>query len=155
MLNWGRQGAKDGAPAVRALAVFHGQGAGVWSRALGSGGFRHCFAALALNGCWIVVDGADVGSPINVLSGADFDLAGFYRRQGHTVVETGARPPGSPPLWPFMAATCVGVTKLTLGIRTPWVQTPWRLYRLLVGRSDGRQPTGERMTSCRRDRKRV
>ncbi|MCH7485997.1 MAG: hypothetical protein IIC04_03325 [Proteobacteria bacterium] len=129
------EGPEDGAPAVRALAVFHGQGAGVWSRALGSGGFRHCFAALALNGCWVVVDGADAGLPIDVLAGAEFDLAGFYRRQGFTVVETGARPPPSRPLWPFMAATCVGVTKLTLGIRAPFVLTPWRLYRLLGGGS--------------------
>ena len=61
---------------------------------------------------------------------AAFDLAGFYRDRGFTVVEAGRRRRFRPTL--FLPATCVRVAKRVLGIASRRVLTPGRLHGLLL-----------------------
>lgn len=72
-----------------------------------------------------------MGQPVlEVIAGEDFDLINHYRQQhGFTVVSVDA--PRREALSPFMFATCVGAAKRMLGIRAPWVLTPYQLYRYL------------------------
>lgn len=116
-----------------ALAVFHGHGNHALSRFL-KPGFRHCFVAVLAGGYWIVVDGR-MGTPeLAVVASAGFDLAGFYRAEGFTVVETRVR--RRSPATPLMLATCVGAAKRLLGLRAPGLVTPWQLYRHLTAWAD-------------------
>jgi hypothetical protein len=117
-----------------ALVVFHGFGHGFWARLFGRAGFRHCFVCLAHQGAWLRLDFQDGLPGLELVCADSFDLAAFYRAAGFTVVETGRRRRRSagPPLWPFMAATCVGAVKRILGIGAPFVQTPFQLHNFLV-----------------------
>ncbi len=113
-----------------ALVVFHHHGAGLSSRWLHKY-CKHVFVALASDQHWITIDGR-AGQPVfEVVARRDFDLADFYRRQGLVVVET-MRRPGRRCAWPWMAATCVGATKRILGLRAPWVLTPYQLLKYLT-----------------------
>ena len=112
---------------TRALVVFHGRGAVGLARFLKSS-FRHIFCALACVGHWLVADARDGRPRLGVAAPANFDLAGFYRAHGLTVIETyvcerAAR-------GPVMPATCAAATKRLLGVRD-WSLTPWQLYRQL------------------------
>ncbi|MEQ8195551.1 MAG: hypothetical protein RIB59_13785 [Rhodospirillales bacterium] len=114
---------------MKAITVFHGHGDTLWARLFGRAGFRHCYVALACGDYWVEIDGR-IGLPvIKVATGASFDLASHYRAQGYTVIETETH--ARVPLQPLMLGTCVGMVKRILGIRSPWVLTPWRLYRFL------------------------
>ena len=115
---------------TRALAVFHGDRATVPARLFGRPAFRHAFASVADGGYWITLDGCDGLPVVRVMAAADYDLAAFYRGCGYTVVETEVR--SDWPRSPWMAANCVGVVKRMLGLRAPWVLTPWQLYRTLM-----------------------
>jgi hypothetical protein len=115
---------------MRALAVFHGDGTGPLVRILAPG-FRHCFVCiLDRNGTWIRFDGRAGIPEIRADAPAGFDLAGFYREQGFTVVEVVDREPQHPRT-PLMLATCVGAAKRLLGLRAPFVLTPLQLHRHL------------------------
>ena len=99
-------------------------------------GFRHCFCARHDGQRWIVCDSLKHRIELQVLDlPPGFDLAGFYRGQGHRVLTVHIEPaPRSPSLVPE-PLTCVGVTKRILGLRAPSALTPWQLYRhLLFGR---------------------
>lgn len=113
---------------MRALVVFHDHGTHILAPLL-KRGFRHVFA-VRLNGqYWIRIDGMS-GVPVaEVVAGADYDLAGFYLDEGYEVleVEVGDKPPRSP----LVFANCVGLSKGFLGIRRPFIVTPYGLYRYL------------------------
>lgn len=114
---------------MKALAIFHDHGSAAICRFL-KPGFRHCFVCLAADDAWILFD-PRAGVPVlEIVADVDFDLAGFYQSRGFTVVETIRR--NTEGGFPLMVATCVGVAKRMLGIRSPLVQTPWRLYRHLT-----------------------
>lgn len=113
-----------------ALVVFHGFGQGALARLFGRAGYRHCFICFKSQGAWLRLDFLG-GRPILELVCADaFDLAAFYREAGLNVVETHRRAAG-PPVWPLMLATCVGAAKQILGLRVPFVLTPYQLKRHL------------------------
>lgn len=118
-----------------ALCVFHNQGAHFLRRFMKSG-FQHCFLAVASGDYWIVLDSKMGAADICVLAGSKFDLAGFYRDEGFTVVETfmgeEAKTATLRPTCPLMLATCVGMTKRLLGLNAPGVFTPWQLCRRLT-----------------------
>lgn len=115
---------------MRALVVFHGRGAG-FARLL-LPGFRHCFCCvLDEGGYWVRVDGLAGRPLLRVEAGADFDLAGFYRNHGFTVLELDGA--GRKPRWPLVARSCVGSVKATIGIRS-WAVTPRQLYLSLTNR---------------------
>ncbi len=119
---------------MRALAVFHDHGGG-WLRPLLRPGFRHCFCAVASGPYWIAIDGRRGLPAIEVVAGADTDLAAFYRGLGYAVAEIAAAP--RPPRQPVVLATCVGAAKRVLGLRAPFALTPYRLWKHLT-RNDRR-----------------
>lgn len=114
----------------RALAVFSGKADLVWLRVLRPG-FRHCFVALEEAGRWITVDPLAGYTDVAVQPvPAAFDLAGFYRERGFTVVETRRRRRFRPA--PLLPATCVEVAKRVLGIASWRVLTPGQLHDFLL-----------------------
>jgi len=115
---------------LRALAVFHGEGAGFWPRVFGRPGFRHCFVALKDGRAWIVVDPCSDGMRIHAEVSAGVDLGAHFRELGYAVVETAvakSRRRYSLP-WAF---TCVEAVKRILCVHGWWVWTPYQLYRCL------------------------
>lgn len=114
----------------RALAVFSGKAELGWLRLLRPG-FRHCFVALEEAGRWITVDPLAGYTDVAVQPvPAAFDLAGFYRERGFTVVETRRRRRIRPA--PPLPATCVELAKRVLGIASWRVVTPGQLHDFLL-----------------------
>lgn len=113
---------------MRAIAVFHDHGGGRMRPFLRPG-FRHCFCAVRSGGYWIAIDGRKGVPAIEVIAGATYDLAAFYRGQGYAVAEVAAAP--QPPRQPVAFVTCVGVAKRVLGVRAPLALTPYRLWKHL------------------------
>ena len=67
----------------------------------------------------------------------DFNLAAFYREQGHQVLLGQRPPPKARRRFAVAPLTCVTVVKRLLGIDAPWVWTPWQLYVHLCGPKGG------------------
>jgi hypothetical protein len=114
------------------LVVFADHADCAWLTFLRSG-FRHCFVALRAGSLWLACEPLKDRIELDALAlPAGFDLAAFYAAQGHHVLE-GRRPPPRP-RQAFAPAplTCVAVVKRLLGIRAPWVWTPWQLYAHLT-----------------------
>jgi hypothetical protein len=126
--------AAEGA-AQRAFIVFGGGADLPWLRPLRRG-FRHCFAALEDTAGWTVLDplsGRLVVARLDLPSG--FDLPGFYRRAGLTVL--GPFLPGGPRrslLPPFVPFSCVALCRAVLGTGAPFAVTPFGLFRALTSR---------------------
>jgi hypothetical protein len=121
----------------RALAVFHGHGAHVFSPLL-KDGFKHVFCAVDDGNFWTRIDMMAGVPEIETIAGSTFDLAAFYRDEGLTVVETVQcdRPPATA-LWP---ASCVSLVKALLAIDAPHVLTPWQLFKYLSRKHGGDRP---------------
>lgn len=120
-----------------ALVVFMGDVSIKWAKLLRPG-FRHCFAVVGRHRQWIIVDPMSSYTNLGVFSGPPIDdVAGWYRQFGFTVIKTVVQRGGAPSAqWrPF---TCVEAVKRVLGIRAPWVMTPWQLYRH-IGRGEGKK----------------
>jgi len=119
-----------GAPA---LVVFVDETACPWLRPLRRG-FRHCFVVLRAGPLWLACEPLKDRIELDALDlPPGFDLGRFYSRQGHRVL-LGRRPPPRPKSWFALApVTCVTVVKRLLGIRAPWVWSPWQLYSHLCG----------------------
>lgn len=121
----------------RALLVFSGRTGVPWLRWLRPG-FRHCFVALDDGAAWLTVDPLLHRLEVRA-SGlpSAFDLAREYRKLDLAVLEI---VPAAVPLRraPLGLFTCVETAKRLLGIRAPWVLTPWQLYRFLRRRSGSR-----------------
>ncbi len=104
-------------------------------------GFRHCFAALEDAAGWTVLDplsGRLVVARLDLPSG--FDLPGFYRRAGLTVL--GPFQPGEPRrslLPPFAPFSCVSLCRAVLGAGAPFAVTPFGLFRALARRGGSRK----------------
>lgn len=99
-----------------------------WLRGLRPG-FRHCFVALSDGDGWIVVD--PMSHRTLVRREAVADLAPFYAGHGIIVLPTRMRAVVPPRTAPWRPYTCVEAVKRILGVRAPWVLTPWQLYRHL------------------------
>ena len=119
-----------GALEWRPVVVFHGDGHGFWPDFMGRDGFRHCFVVVPAGGHWIVLDGTAGSLRVEVGLDIGQSAAAYYLRQGLTIIEFDARK-RTVLWWPWMFQNCVGCTKAVLGIRAPWVWTPWQLYRHL------------------------
>lgn len=121
----------SGLSARSALVVFVGHADCRWLGFLRAG-FRHCFVVVRDGGAWVTCDPLKDRIELSLLPlRPDFDLAAFYAGRGHTVL-LGLTTPGRP-RQPFGVApmTCVTVVKRLLGVRAPWVVTPWQLCRHL------------------------
>ena len=113
----------------RALVVFSETDAHIFAKYLRPG-FKHCFVVVKSEGYFIRLDYMAGKPALDVVCGSDYDLAGFYRREGLYVVETSRRVRSS--FWPLATANCVGLVKTVLGLRAPFVITPYQLYRKLT-----------------------
>ena len=132
---------------MRALLVFGDpkEGRRHWLAPLLKHGFGHVSAVVLTGDYWVLLD-AQRGVPVvQVVCGADFDIAGHYRSEGYTVVETVQR--AVPARAPVMQANCVGLVKALLCIRSA-AQTPWQLYRHIQRSKQGNQ--NENTTGVRR-----
>ncbi|MFC7334730.1 hypothetical protein [Rhodocista pekingensis] len=116
---------------LRALVVFCDGRQPRWVRLLRPG-FRHVFVALCDGAHWVTLDPLSPRTEVAVQPvPAAFDLAGWFRDHGLTVLEATPAVPARPaPPAPF---TCVEAVKRVLGLHAPWVLTPWQLYRRLSG----------------------
>lgn len=115
-----------------ALVVFTGATEIAWVRVLLREGFRHCFVLVQQNGRWISFDPLAHRIDLDIPDVPDgFDMSGWLRGQGFTVVRARVdRRPGPPAL--FAPFSCVEAVKRVLGVRAWRVVTPWGLYRHLV-----------------------
>ena len=111
----------------RVLVVFDDRIEICWLRLL-KPGFRHCFAVVDDRGVWVVYEARSNLTAVQTFDGDD--PAGWYRGQGHTVVETRVRAP-VPRAMPWAPFTCVEAVKRVIGLRAGAVWTPWQLYRTL------------------------
>jgi hypothetical protein len=115
-----------------ALVVFAGHADLKWLRLLRPG-FRHCFALLARPSGWVVYNPLSHFTEVEVLAnGTSEELSRWFRSQGYRVVACEAAEPMPVPA-PWRPYTCVEAIKRVLGLRAPWVFTPWQLYRRLGG----------------------
>jgi hypothetical protein len=97
--------------------------------------FKHCFVCVRHGEFWMKIDGLAGVPSFEFLTAGDFDLAGFYRGQGFTIVETEQRQ--KPLAAPFIFNNCVGLVKAVLCLSAPLVWSPWRLYRYLKRHNNG------------------
>lgn len=114
----------------RAIVVFAAQGSHPMVRFLRRG-FKHCFVVVEAGPYYVRVDGMAGAPDLDVVCSSDYDLAGFYRKEGYIVKET--QQEDRPGLWPFVEANCVGLVKAILGLSAPFAITPYCLYRRLCG----------------------
>ena len=112
---------------MKALVVFHDHGRGFWPWLFGCPGFRHCFVCVSDGRVWIVCEVHADRMELTADAPADFDLAGFYRDAGYTVVGTRVREPATAP-WVPRTFTCVEAVRRVLGIDDWRVWTPRQLY---------------------------
>lgn len=94
--------------------------------------FRHCFVCVLTErdgvGYWLSLD-PHLGIPqFEVQCGTDFALKAHLESFGCIVVETERLNPSLPRM-PWALANCVGVVKFVLGLRAPFVITPYQLYK--------------------------
>lgn len=125
------------AAAPSALVVFADHAGCPWLRPLRRG-FRHCFVVLRAGSVWLACDPLKDRIELDALElPGEFDLAAFYREQGHRVLEGQRPPPGKRRRFALAPLTCVTVVKRLLRIDAPWVWTPWQLYTHLSGAERG------------------
>ncbi len=114
-----------------ALAIFVGHADCRWLGCLRVG-FWHCFVALRDDNIWLICDPLKDRIELRALPvPEDFDLAGFYAGRGHVVLRGLTRPGLPRGLAAIVPLTCVTIAKRLLGVRAPWVITPWQLCQRL------------------------
>lgn len=99
-------------------------------------GFRHCFIMrLEYGQLWTVINHGMKGLEVQTYLREDYESPEDYARKGSTVLKVDKEEqPGRGWL------DCVSVTKSVLGIKKPFIITPYQLYRWLYGRrSDTRR----------------
>ena len=111
---------------MKALVIFSDAGVH-WAAPMLKQGFRHVAVAVLNEGYWIGIDPVMGVPDIRVIAGQDADLAGHYRAEGFTVIETWTRKNDG--LFPLALANCVGAVKAILGINAPLIWTPLQLHR--------------------------
>ena len=98
-------------------------------------GFRHCHVVVNNGESWIEIDGC-MGVPlVKSIAPSDFDMATYYKNLGYTVVKT-KQEKLKPAITymssrPFVAANCVGLVQLILGLNGI-ILTPYKLYKKLI-----------------------
>lgn len=131
----GRRAGGSSARISTAIVVFVDDTQVKWLRWLHRG-FRHCFIVVRSGRHWIACDPLCHYTALAVLPPCHpAELISHFRQRGHSVIATTTRnpPPSLAPVRPF---TCVEVVKRVLGLRAPWIFTPWQLFRHLSRGSD-------------------
>ncbi|MGE4313035.1 MAG: hypothetical protein AB7E85_02025 [Pseudobdellovibrionaceae bacterium] len=97
-------------------------------------GFKHCYVLLFDGAHWVSYDPLASRSEIAVHDlPSGFDLPAWLTREGHIVqrapvVPEAGRTEKPLPILPF---TCVEAVKRVLGLRMPFVFTPYQLFKKL------------------------
>jgi len=113
------------------LVAFSGETDIAWLRVL-KPGFRHCFAIIEDPPYWVLYDPLSHRTNVEVLGDFDTDeLERWFRSRNCQTVRT-LQFNGPIRKQPFAIFTCVEAVKRIVGIRAPWVLTPWQLYRRLI-----------------------
>lgn len=94
-------------------------------------GFRHCFIIMRFADIWISMDALAHKTEIMRIDLPDgFNLPQWLENQGDLVIRHSPRSTVLKPLWPAFFS-CVEAVKRTLGLRKPFMITPWQLYQFL------------------------
>jgi len=95
-------------------------------------GFRHCFILIRFADIWICLDALAHKTELMRIDIPDtVHLMKWLENQGETVVRYKIQPSLKKPLYPSLF-TCVEAVKRTLGLRKPFILTPWQLYKFLI-----------------------
>lgn len=114
-----------------ATVVFVGHPATRFHRLLRAG-FRHCFVAIEEESGWLLIDPLKHRIEVRWLHlPAAFDLAGFYAKRGHRVLQGGFKAGETTGAVRLEWMSCVAVVKRILALDCPAVRTPYQLHRHL------------------------
>ncbi|MGB0670899.1 MAG: hypothetical protein ACPGNT_05340 [Rhodospirillales bacterium] len=114
----------------KALIVFTDATEISWLRIL-KPGFRHCFAMIAEPEGWIIYDTLAHQTEIVLWRGlSEAEVLTSLCARGNRVVPA-ILLDAPKKLAPLRPLTCVEAIKRLLGLRAPWVFTPYQLYRRL------------------------
>ncbi|SCA55383.1 conserved hypothetical protein [Candidatus Terasakiella magnetica] len=116
----------------RALIVYS-DNTGVWWLRFLRAGFRHCFIILETDRGTIWVDPLSNNLTLKILEG--YELAGlirWYRDMGMHV-QSVCLDDNKVKSFPWAPMTCVEVVKRLVGIRNPFIITPYQLYLSIKG----------------------
>lgn len=98
-------------------------------------GFRHCFMLLRFGDMWLSVDALSHKTEIMRIDLPDhFNLVHWLESQGETVIAVPPSEVQKKALWPA-PFTCVESVKRILGIRKPFLFTPFQLYQFMTERT--------------------
>jgi hypothetical protein len=124
----------------RLFLVFGGSADQWWLRLLAPG-FRHCFAAIADDEGWTIIDPLSGRLLVQRLPlSATFDLPAVYERAGLSVLGPLTSAPGRARLLPpFLPFSCVSICRALLGPDAPFALTPASLFRRLQKETDRRK----------------
>lgn len=112
------------------LVVFSDQTDLWWLKILRRG-FRHCFILMRFADVWISIDALAHKTEIMRIDIPDsFYLKQWLENQGETVVFVPLSRAKIKPLWPSIFS-CVESVKRIMGIRKPFIMTPWQLYKFI------------------------
>jgi len=126
-------------PEQRALVVFSGATDLKWLRVLRRG-YRHCFALVQSDECWILYNPLSNGTEIEVWPGdQEENLRAWLVQNGYEVIDEVVRPLGRR-TFPWAPFSCVEAVKRVLRVRAPSVFTPWQLYRFLKNNKKEKNP---------------
>ena len=110
-------------------------------------GFRHCFILIRFADVWISVDALAHKTEVMRIDIPDhFSLMQWLENQGETVIKTQITPAKLKPYSPSFF-TCVENVKRIIGIRKPFIITPWRLYKFLTAHNEKEIKNGKRYIS--------
>lgn len=94
-------------------------------------GFRHCFVLIRFADIWISVDALAHKTEVMRLDVPDsFSIVGWLESQGDRVIHVPIQPNKATPLCPSLFS-CVENVKRILGVRAPFIMTPWQLFKYL------------------------
>lgn len=111
-----------------AFVGFGGQPTGWWTRFLKKG-FYHCLIVLGNGREWVLVNPLAHYTDVIILK--SFNVKKSLERAGYLVCST---IPGIPAdtRWMFRPYTCVETVKRFLGIKKPFILTPYQLFLFLT-----------------------
>ena len=116
---------------MQGIVVFHSKTPRWFNRYLKIG-FWHVFLVVQDDhGYWVRIDARCSSPCVEVVAPSEFaahNLIDLYEAQGFIAKELRVRQKALPIL---MVGSCVGLVKAWLGIRNPFVVTPWQLYKYL------------------------
>lgn len=125
----------------KAWVVFSGQSDLAWLKIL-KPGFRHCYVLLNDGRHWISVDPLSNSMEVSVHHvPAEFDFPLWLKDRGHKIVPAAIERRQKQAPWGLF--TCVEAVKRILGIHSPFIITPWQLYRHLSAASRSSETKGD------------